>query len=314
METPNIYVGIDVAQDRLDIATTTDQSWSVKHHPRALAALARRLVKLTPARVIVESTGKLEQELVVTLAEAKLPVVVVNPRQVRDFAKATGVLAKTDRIDARILARFGEAVKPEIRPLPDEQARDLMALVARRRQLHQMLRAEQHRRLRAARSLKPSLEQHIAYLQKQLGRLDDDLHDALRKSPVWQEQLDLLQSVPGIGPTTAATMIAELPELGRLSRHEIAALVGVAPFNRDSGKWKGKRSTWGGRSSVRSALYMATLVATQYNAYIRTYYQHLLARGKAKKSALVACMRKLIVILNTMLKNHQPWNPKIQTA
>lgn len=314
MDSSALYVGIDVAQDQLDIATTADQVWSVKHHPRAMAALARRLTKLAPARIIVESSGKLEQELVVVLAEAKLPVVVVNPRQVRDFAKATGVLAKTDRIDARILARFGEAVKPEVRALPDEQARDLMAQVARRRQLHQMLRAERHRLLRAARPLKKSLEQHIAYLEKQLAKLDEDLHHAIRQTPLWQESFDLLQSVPGIGPTTAATMIAELPELGRLSRHEIAALVGVAPFNRDSGKWKGKRSTWGGRSAVRSALYMATLVATQYNAYIRAYYQRLLARGKAKKTALVACMRKLIVILNTMLKNHQPWNPKIQTA
>jgi transposase len=314
MNSSALYVGIDVAQDQLDIATTADHVWSVKHHPRAMAALARRLQKLSPARIIVESSGKLEQELVVVLAEAKLPVVVVNPRQVRDFAKATGVLAKTDRIDARILARFGEAVKPEVRELPDAQARDLMALVARRRQLHQMLRAERHRLLRVARPLKKSLEQHIAYLEKQLAKLDEDLHDAIRQTPIWQEQFDLLQSVPGIGPATAATMIAELPELGRLSRHEIAALVGVAPFNRDSGKWKGKRSTWGGRSSVRSALYMATLVATQYNAYIRAYYQQLLARGKAKKTALVACMRKLIVILNTMLKNHQPWNPKIQTA
>jgi len=314
MNSSALYVGIDVAQDQLDIATTADHVWSVKHHPRAMAALARRLQKLSPARIIVESSGKLEQELVVVLAEAKLPVVVVNPRQVRDFAKATGVLAKTDRIDARILARFGEAVKPEVRELPDAQARDLMALVARRRQLHQMLRAERHRLLRVARPLKKSLEQHIAYLEKQLAKLDEDLHDAIRQTPIWQESFDLLQSVPGIGPATAATMIAELPELGRLSRHEIAALVGVAPFNRDSGKWKGKRSTWGGRSSVRSALYMATLVATQYNAYIRAYYQRLLARGKAKKTALVACMRKLIVILNTMLKNHQPWNPKIQTA
>jgi len=314
MDSMVLYVGIDVAQDQLDIATTADQTWSVKHHPRAMAALARRLQKLSPARIIVESSGKLEQELVVVLAEAKLPVVVVNPRQVRDFAKATGVLAKTDRIDARILARFGEAVKPEVRELPDAQARDLMAHVARRRQLHQMLRAERHRRLRVARPLKKSLERHIAYLEKQLAKLDEDLHDAIRQTPIWQESFDLLQSVPGIGPTTAATMIAELPELGRLSRHEIAALVGVAPFNRDSGKWKGKRSTWGGRSSVRSALYMATLVATQYNAYIRAYYQRLLTRGKAKKTALVACMRKLIVILNSMLKNHQPWNPKIQTA
>jgi transposase len=314
MDSMVLYVGIDVAQDQLDIATTADQTWSVKHHPRAMAALARRLQKLSPARIIVESSGKLEQELVVVLAEAKLPVVVVNPRQVRDFAKATGVLAKTDRIDARILARFGEAVKPEVRELPDAQARDLMAHVARRRQLHQMLRAERHRLLRVARPLKKSLERHIAYLEKQLAKLDEDLHDAIRQTPIWQESFDLLQSVPGIGPTTAATMIAELPELGRLSRHEIAALVGVAPFNRDSGKWKGKRSTWGGRSSVRSALYMATLVATQYNAYIRAYYQRLLTRGKAKKTALVACMRKLIVILNSMLKNHQPWNPKIQTA
>ena len=314
MNSSALYVGIDVAQDQLDIATTADHVWSVKHHPRAMAALARRLQKLSPARIIVESSGKLEQELVVVLAEAKLPVVVVNPRQVRDFAKATGVLAKTDRIDARILARFGEAVKPEVRELPDAQARDLMAHVARRRQLHQMLRAERHRLLRVARPLKKSLERHIAYLEKQLAKLDEDLHDAIRQTPIWQESFDLLQSVPGIGPTTAATMIAELPELGRLSRHEIAALVGVAPFNRDSGKWKGKRSTWGGRSSVRSALYMATLVATQYNAYIRAYYQRLLTRGKAKKTALVACMRKLIVILNSMLKNHQPWNPKIQTA
>lgn len=313
METQEVYVGIDVAQDHLDIATTANQVWSVKHHPRAMAALARRLLKLSPVRIIVESTGKLEQELVITLAEAKLPVVVINPRQVRDFAKATGVLAKTDRIDAQVLARFGEAVKPPVRPLPDEQARDLMALVARRRQLHQMLRAERHRLLRAARPLKKSLEQHIAYLEKQLDKLDDELQNALRQSSLWQEQFDLLQSVPGIGPTTAATMIAELPELGRLSRHEIAALVGVAPFNRDSGKWKGKRSTWGGRASVRSALYMATLVATQHNAYIRAYYLHLLERGKAKKTALVACMRKLIVILNSMLKSHQPWNTNLAT-
>jgi transposase len=313
MEAQVIYVGIDVSQEQLDIATTSDQSWSIKYHPRALTTLVRRLVKLSPARIIVESTGKLEQDLVVALAEAKLPVVVVNPRQVRDFAKATGVLAKTDKIDARILARFGEAVKPELRPLPDEAARNLMALVARRRQLHQMLKAERHRLLRAARPLKKSLERHITYLEKQLAELDDDLHDALTQTPLWQEKLELLKSVPGIGQVTAATMIAELPELGDLSRHEVAALAGVAPFNRDSGKWKGKRSTWGGRATVRSALYMATLVATQYNAYIQAYYQQLLARGKAKKSALVACMRKLLVILNTMLKNGQPWTPPTAT-
>jgi len=314
MESPLIYVGIDVAQDHLDIATTSDEAWSIKYHPRALTSLVRRLNKLAPQRIVVESTGKLEQELVVVLADAKLPVVVVNPRQVRDFAKATGVLAKTDRIDAHVLARFGEAVKPEVRPLADEATRDLMALVARRRQLHQMLRSEQQRLLRVAKSLRKSLEQHISYLQKQIEQLDDDLHDRLTQTPLWQEQLDLLQSVPGIGPTTAATLIAELPELGRLSRHEIAALVGVAPFNRDSGKWSGKRSTWGGRAAVRSALYMATLVATQHNVTIKAHYQQLVVRGKAKKSALVACMRKLIVILNTMLKTHQPWTIKPTVA
>lgn len=309
METPDIYVGIDVSQEQLDVATTSAQHWSIKYHPRALAAFVRRLVKLTPVRIIVESTGRLEQELVVVLAAAKLPVVVVNPRQVRDFAKATGVLAKTDRIDAHILARFGEAVKPELRWLPDADARQLAALVTRRRQLQQMLKVERQRLLRAARPLRKSLERHIAHLEKQLAEFDDDLHETLQQTPLWQEQLGLLTSVPGIGPTTAATLIAELPELGRLSRHEIAALVGVAPFNRDSGKWKGRRSTWGGRATVRAVLYMATLVATQYNALIKAHYQQLLARGKAKKTALIACMRKLLVILNTMLKNHQPWTP-----
>lgn len=307
MDPQGISVGIDVAQERLDVATTTDLVWSVKYHPRAITSLVRRLLNLAPVRIIVESSGKLEQELVVALAEAKLPVIVINPRQVRDFAKATGVLAKTDRIDAQVLARFGEAVKPDVRTLPDEATRNLAAIVARRRQLHEMLRAEQHRLLRAAQPLKRSLEQHIRYLREQITQLDDDLHDKLTQTPLWQEQLNLLQSVPGIGPTTAATLIAELPELGRLSRHEIAALVGVAPFNCDSGKKSGKRSTWGGRAPVRSTLYMATLSASQYNHVIRAHYQQLVARGKAKKSALIACMRKLLVILNTMLKNHQPW-------
>lgn len=309
MGTQSINVGIDVSQERLDVAATNDQSWSVKYQPRAIATLVRRLVKLTPQRIVVESSGKLEQELVVALAEAKLPVVVVNPRQVRDFAKATGVLAKTDRIDARVLARFGEAVKPDVRPLPDEAMRHLTALVARRRQLHEMLRAEKHRLLRAEQTLKRSLEQHIRYLQEQIAQLDDDLHDQLTQSPLWQTQLELLQSVPGIGPTTAATLIAELPELGQLSRRQIAALVGVAPLNRDSGKWSGKRSVWGGRAPVRSTLYMATLSATLHNHVIRAHYTQLVKRGKAKKSALIACMRKLIVILNTLLKNNQSWTP-----
>ena len=314
MDSAALYVGIDVAQDQLDIATTADQVWSVKHHPRAMAALARRLQKLSPARIIVESSGKLKQELVVVLAEAKLPVVVVNPRQVRDFAKATGVLAKTDRIDAHVLARFGEAVKPEVRELPDEQARRPDGA----RGASPSVASDAAGGAPPAAAGGPAVEEIAGATHRVSGEAVGQAgRGSARCDPANSDlagAFDLLQSVPGIGPTTAATMIAELPELGRLSRHEIAALVGVAPFNRDSGKWKGKRSTWGGRSPVRSTLYMATLVATQYNAYIRAYYQRLLARGKAKKTALVACMRKLIVILNTMLKNHQPWNPKIQTA
>lgn len=304
-------VGIDVSQETLDVATTDAQAWQVKHHPRAIAALVRRLSQRPPQRIIVESTGRLQEELVVALIEAQLPVVVVNPRQVRDFAKATGALAKTDRLDAQLLARFGEAVKPPLRSLPDEATRELAALVARRRQLQTMIVAETHRHDRAPRGVRREIEQHIAYLEARREERDRELQAKLRQSPVWQEQADLLRSVPGIGPTLSVTLLAELPELGSLDRRQIAALTGVAPFARDSGRFKGRRVTRGGRGEVRRALFMATLSAARCNPVIRAFYQRLLAAGKAKKQALVACMRKLIVILNAMLKHRTPWNPNL---
>jgi len=304
-------VGIDVSQETLDVATTDAQAWQVKHHPRAMAALVRRLSKLQPVRIIVESTGRLQEDLVVALMEAQLPVIVVNPRHVRAFAKATGSLAKTDRLDAQLLARFGEAVKPPLRSLPDEATRELAALVARRRQLQGMIVAETHRRGRAPRGVRREIEQHIAYLEARREHLDQELQDQLRQSPVWQEQADLLRSVPGIGPTLSATLLAELPELGSLTRRQIAALTGVAPFAHDSGRFKGRRVTRGGRADVRRTLFMATLAAARCNPVIRAFYQRLVATGKAKKLALVACMRKLIVILNAILKHRTAWNPNL---
>jgi transposase len=304
-------VGIDVSQETLDVATTDAQAWQVKHHPRAMAALVRRLSKLQPVRIIVESTGRLQEDLVVALMEAQLPVVVVNPRQVRHFARATGALAKTDRLDAQLLARFGEAVKPPLRSLPDEATRELAALVGRRRQLQGMIVAETHRRGRAPRGVRREIEQHIAYLEARREHLDQELQDRLRQSPVWQEQADLLRSVPGIGPTLSATLLAELPELGSLTRRQIAALTGVAPFAHDSGRFKGRRVTRGGRADVRRTLFMATLAAARCNPVIRAFYQRLVATGKAKKLALVACMRKLIVILNAILKHRTAWNPNL---
>jgi len=304
-------VGIDVSQETLDVATSDAQAWQVKHHPRAMVALVRRLTKLQPLRIIVESTGRLQEDLVVALMEAQLPVIVVNPRQVRDFAKATGSWAKTDRLDAQLLARFGEAVKPPLRSLPDEATRELAALVARRRQLQSMIVAETHRRGRAPRPVRREIEQHIAYLETRREHLDQELQDRLRQSPVWQEQADLLRSVPGIGPTLSATLLAELPELGSLTRRQIAALTGVAPFAHDSGRFKGRRVTRGGRADVRRTLFMATLAAARCNPVIRAFYQRLVATGKAKKLALVACMRKLIVILNAILKHRTAWNPHL---
>jgi transposase len=248
---------------------------------------------------------------VAALGSAGLPVVVVNPRQVRDFAKATGKLAKTDAIDAEILALFAERVRPEIRELTTEAAQELEDLLSRRRQIREMIHAERNRLEHARGAVRKDVTEHIRYLEKRLGRVDSNLEQRIRESPFWRAKEDLLRSVPGIGPVVSRTLIAELPELGRLSRQEIAALVGVAPLNRDSGRWRGRRSTWGGRASVRAVLYMAAVVASRHNAAIRQFYLRLRVAGKPAKVALVACMRKLLVILNSMVRNGRPWDPEL---
>lgn len=245
------------------------------------------------------------------LAGAQLPVVVVNPRQVRDFAKAVGKLAKTDALDAQVLAHFGEATKPDLRPLPDDSTRELQALLARRSQVVEMVTAEKNRCRTATQRLQPQIQEHIRYMEKQLKELEQGLSELLSSSPVWRTKEKLLGSVPGVGPVLTVTLLAGLPELGRLDRREIASLVGVAPFNRDSGTLRGKRTVWGGRSSVRATLYMATLAATQYNSVMWAFYQRLLEAGKPKKVALTACMRKLLTILNAMLKHNLSWNSKL---
>lgn len=309
MEKEKIYAGIDVAKTRLDIAMRpAGQRWSVSNDEAGIAGLVARLRALSPALVVLEASGGLELPVVAALATASLPVAVVNPRQVRDFAKATGKLAKTDKLDAQVLAHFGEAVQPTPRPLPDPQAQMLGALLTRRRQTVVMLTTEKNRLSSALAPVRPRLEAHIAWLEQELADLDDNLGQRLKESPLWREREDWLRSVPGVGPVLTLTLLAELPELGTLDRKQIAALVGVAPFNRDSGILRGKRTVWGGRAPVRTALYMATLVATRFNPVIRTFYQRLCAAGKPKKVALTACMRKLLTILNAMLKHRTPWH------
>jgi transposase len=271
----------------------------------------RVLQQMTPTLVVLEATGKLEAAMVATLQSAGLPVVVVNPRQVRDFAKAKGILAKTDTIDARVLAHFGEAVHPAVRPLPDREARELDGYLTRRRQLVEMIVAEQNRRLTAETRVRPDIDAHLDYLRRALAGIDRELEQRVKGSPSWRERDDLLRSVPGVGHVLSLTILAELPELGVLNRRQIAALAGVAPLNRDSGNMRGKRTVWGGRANLRRALYMATLVAARHNPVIRSFYTRLIQAGKGKKVALVACMRKLLTILNSMMRDHTPWNPAI---
>ena len=272
-----------------------------------IGELVFQLVDLSPALVLLEASGGLELPLVAALAAAALPVVVVNPRQVRDFARATGTLAKTDTLDAAVLAHFADVIRPSVRPLRDAEAQVLNSLTARRHQVMTMLVSEKNRLGTAISAVRPRIEAHIAWLEQELDDLDEGLRQTLRQSPVWRERDDLLRTVPGVGEQLSLTLMAYLPELGTLDRRQVAALVGVAPFNRDSGILRGKRAVWGGRSRVRAALYMGTLSATRYNPVICDFYQRLLAAGKPKKVALVACMRKLLVILNSMLKHRSPW-------
>ncbi len=308
MTTPTVFVGIDVAKATLDVALRpSGDRWRVPHDSRGIDVLLPRLGKASEALVVLEATGGYEQAVAAALASAGVAVVVANPRQVRDFARATGQLAKTDALDAAVLALFAERVRPEPRPLPDEARLSLEALVTRRRQLIEMLLAEQNRLSLARRTVRRSLTDHIRWLERQLAGVDRDLDQAVRSSPVWRAQDDLLQSVPGIGPITSRTLLAELPELGRLSRKEIAALVGVAPLARDSGTLRGRRTIWGGRASVRAVLFMAAATATRWNPAIRVFYQRLRAAGKPAKVALTACMRKLLTIANAIMRSQSPW-------
>jgi transposase len=310
MEQPPV-VGIDVSQAHLDVhVRPTDEAFRVSYDEAGLATLVARLQALAPRIIVFEATGGYEIPLAATLTSAGLPVAIVNPRQIRFYGRAIGQLAKTDRLDARLLALFAEAVRPAARPLPDEQARGLGELIARRRQLVDMLGAEQNRRrLVRDRRVQRQVDTHMAWLEQALRRLDHDLTTLVRATPAWREADDLLRSVPGIGPVTASTLIADLPELGCLDRRQIAALVGLAPFARESGEFRGLRMITGGRPHIRQVLYMATLAAIKGNPAIRTFHHRLVAAGRPGKVAVIAAMRKLLTLLNAMLRDRRPWQP-----
>lgn len=310
-----VFVGIDVSKARLEVALCPlNECFGVAYDQAGLAELVGRLKGVSPQLVVLEATGGLQNVAAAELHMAGFTVAVVNPRQVRDFARSTGRLAKTDVLDAAVLARFAEAVKPSPRPLPDEQTRALMELCNRRRQLLEMLTAERNRYARASKSLRKEITPHISWLEKRVGRLDRELDLAVRNSPLWREKEDLLRSVPGVGKVLCLNLLAHLPELGALNRKQIAALVGVAPLNCDSGTRRGKRMIWGARANVRDVLYMAALTGSRYNPALRAFYQRLRDHGKPPKVALTACMRKLLVILNAMLKHRTPWTTSISSA
>ena len=303
-----VFVGIDVA--KTDLVTglrPTGETWTVSNDEAGIQELLQRLRPHGPVLVVIEATGGYERGVVAALAAAGTPLVVANPRQVRDFARSTGQLAKTDRIDAQVLALFAERMRPEPRPLPDEATRTLTALLARRRQILEMLTAERNRLEHAVPAVRRDLIQHIRWLERRLRDVDHDLDRTVQSSPIWRAKENLLRSLPGVGPVTSRTLIGSLPELGSLNRKQIAALVGVAPLARDSGTLKGKRLVWGGRAPVRAALYMAALVASRRNPALKAFYARLVAAGKPKKLALTACMRKLLTILNAMVRTNSAW-------
>jgi len=308
MSSTSYWIGIDVSKDCLDVALRPQgEVFQVANSEHGITRLVQRLLAGPPALMVMEATGGMEVLAAAMLSGAGLAVAVVNPRQVRDFAKATGQLAKSDKIDALVLAHFAEAIRPQVRAMADEQSRALNGLVTRRQQLVEMLTAERNRLGSMQGKARQDIQVHIEWLQKRLQDLDGDLEQMIRKTPVWQERMNLLRSVPGIGKVVSSVLLVGLPELGQLSARALSALVGVAPLNRDSGKMRGKRSIWGGRARVRAALYMAALVASRYNPVIKAFYKRLLSKGKAKKVALTACMHKLVVILNAMVKTGTAW-------
>ena len=303
-----LFVGIDVSKDRLDVhVRPADEAFAVARDGEGLAALIERLLALRPHLIAIEATGGFETVVVAALAAAKLPVVVVNPAQIRAYARSLGYRAKTDPIDAAVIARFGEATRPEIRAIPDEETARLADLIARRRQIIQMIVAEKQREKRAGPMLKRSIARLLKALQKELTAVDQQIDTAVRGSPAWREKEDLLISVPGVGNTVARSLIAELPELGTLSRHKIASLAGLAPYTQESGQWRGKSFIAGGRPAVRSVLFMAALSASRFNPQLRALHQRLIAKGKAKKVALIAVARKLLTILNAIIRTKTPW-------
>ena len=308
-ENPKASVGIDVSKNTLDIAVhETGETWSSPNDSHGCATVVAKLKLLKATSIVLEATGGFETLVTATLSAADLPVIVVNPRQVRDFAKATGQLAKTDRIDCRVLAHFAAAIDPPVRPVKSAETQHLEALLARRRQIVEMLVAEKNRLANHRdRAVVKDLNAHIAWLERRLKSSDDELQRVLKASPAWRERDVLLRSVPGVGPVLSLTLLAQLPELGQLNRREIAKLVGVAPFNWDSGQWRGSRHIWGGRATVRSPLFMATLCAIRINPTIKYFYRRLIAAGKAPKVAITACMRKLLTILNVMVKTQTSW-------
>lgn len=303
-----VYIGIDVSKERLDVAAIpSNKKLQFVNDEAGMNKLLSKLVELSPNLIVLEPTGGLEIPLAAAIAAEDLAVVVVNARQIRDYARAMGKLAKTDNLDALVMAEFAQAVRPEVRPLRSEDNLEIKALVSRRRQLMEMLTAEKNRLAIARKHIKPNIQSHIEWLKKEIEDIDQNLRHTIESSPIWREKDNLLQSIPGVGNVLSATLLAELPELGTLNRKQIAALVGVAPFNRDSGSMKGKRSVWGGRAPIRAVLYMAALVSTRCNPVIKPFYQQLLKRGKAKKVALVACMRRLLIIMNAIIKTRKPW-------
>ena len=307
------YVGIDVSKGRLDVAIGEQgEFWNVVNDEKGIAKLVDRMKAEQPELVVLESTGGLELPVMTELYASKVRVALVNPGRVREFARSIGLLAKTDKLDARLLARFAEAVKPAVTRMPDEQEQHLIALVTRRRQLIEMLVAEENRLITVRLSLRENLEEHITWLRQALRDLNREIREFIRQSPIWKDKEDLLQSVPGVGPVTASTLLAELPELGTLDRKRIAALVGVAPFNDDSGHRRGKRKIKGGRSSVRNVLYMAALSSSRFNPILRPFYKRMIQRGKLKKVALTACMRKLLTFLNAIIRDQKRWNPSLK--
>jgi len=304
------FIGIDVASKYVDVSVRPGGE-AKRFQREEFEELVAFVTALSPVLVVMEATGGYEAPVAAALASAGLQVAIVNPRQARDFAKATGKLAKTDALDAAALAHFAEAVRPAARPIPDEQTVELTALVVRRRQLVEMVVAEQNRlRICTSRATKKDIQKHIAWLKKRIQDHDRDIGSHVRRSPLWRDKDDLLQSIPGIGRVVSSTLLTSLPELGMLDRRKIAALVGVAPLNRDSGAQRGKRTIWGGRADVRAVLYLATMNATRFNPQLRAMYTRLRSAGKAKKLALIACMRKLVTVANAILRDHKRWNPQ----